>query len=145
MYTVETKLSFEAAHRLYDVATFSEECKNNIHGHSYKVEVSVGREELNDASMVVDFKLLKMILRHDIEDKYDHSCIIKSNDPLAQVIHKNCEKVHIVDENPTAEWMAKKFFEDIQDALKDIDYDLILNYVAVQETENNIAKYSGGQ
>lgn len=46
MYTVQTQTSFEAAHRLYNVDTYSEECRNNIHGHSYKVTIVVGRANL---------------------------------------------------------------------------------------------------
>ena len=144
MHTVETVVSFEAAHRLYDVATYSEECRDNIHGHSYKVTFVVGREELNDAGMVVDFKLLKTIIRQQIEDVYDHSCILKNNDPLAEPISANCNKVILVDDNPTAEWMAKEYFNAIQPILSASDDQLKVISVSVQETENNIATYSIG-
>ena len=87
MYQVKTQISFEAAHRLYDVATYSEECRDNIHGHSYKVEVIVSRDELNDAGMVVDFKRLKKIVKLGIEGTYDHSCILKKDDPLVEPIY----------------------------------------------------------
>ena len=139
MYSVETKVSFEAAHRLYDVNTYSEECRNNLHGHSYKVTVVVGRDELNDAGMVIDFKLLKKVIRENIEDVYDHSCILKSNDPIAPVIFDNCKKVHIVNDNPTAEWISKVFREILETKLKEIDKKCKVISVAVQETENNIA------
>ena len=63
MYKLQTQIEFEAAHRLYDVDTYSEECRNNIHGHSYKVTFIIGRDELNSAGMVIDFKLLKKVLK----------------------------------------------------------------------------------
>ena len=143
MYTVKTQISFEAAHRLYDVDTYSEECRENLHGHSYKVNVEVGCRELNSAGMVIDFKLLKKLLKA-IEDKVDHSCILKQDDPLCEPIKANCKKVHIVQENPTAEWMAKTFFEQITFALRasHILSPQIIK-VEVQETENNIACYTG--
>lgn len=144
MHTVETVVSFEAAHRLYDVATYSEECRDNIHGHSYKVKVVVGREDLNDAGMVVDFKLLKNIIRSEIEQKYDHSCILRKIDPLAEPVYSNCKKVFLVDDNPTAEWMAKEFFRCIDTQLTCKDMDLKVISVSVQETENNIATYLAG-
>ena len=144
MHTVETVVSFEAAHRLYDVATYSEECRDNVHGHSYKVKVVVGREELNEAGMVVDFKLLKSIIRAEIEQKYDHSCILRRIDPLAEPICANCKKVFLVDDNPTAEWMAKEFFNCIDAQLTYKDASLKVVSVSVQETENNIATYSVG-
>ena len=141
MYKLQTAISFETAHRLYDVATYSEECRNNLHGHSYILTLVVGRKKLNDASMVIDFKLLKKILREEIEDVYDHSCIVKSNDPLAEPLKTNCKKVHIVDTNPTAEWMSEYFANIIQKGIDKVDKEIKVISVAVQETERNIAIY----
>ena len=139
VYKLQTRITFEAAHRLYDVNTYSSECRNNIHGHSYALTLVVGRESLNESSMVIDFKLLKELLKTKIEDVYDHSCIIKRNDPLADPIVANCKKVHVVDQNPTAEWMCSHFAEIIQSGLNEIDPKVKVLSVAVQETEHNIA------
>lgn len=141
MYMVKTKFSFEAAHRLYDVVTYSSECRDNLHGHSYKVEVVVGVDNLNHAGMVIDFKLLKKVIKDVIEDKYDHSCILRKSDPIAVVIEENCKKVILVDDSPTAEWMAKEFYEMIKSKIITFSSDLHVISVAVQETENNIAYY----
>lgn len=141
MYAVKTKVSFEAAHRLYNVDTYSSECRDNLHGHSYKVEVLVGVNDLNNAGMVIDFKLLKKIIKDVIEDKYDHSCILRNTDPIAAVIEENCKKVILVDESPTAEWMAKEFYEMIQSRINTFSSDLHVISVGVQETENNIGYY----
>jgi len=142
MYKVETRVEFEAAHRLFDVATYSEECRNNIHGHSYKVTFVVGGE-LNDAGMVIDFKLLKKIIRENIEEPYDHSCILKGDDPLVKQTLENCKKVHVVDENPTAEWMSRNYFYIVKEALinNGISNCRVLE-CRVQETEHNIAIYT---
>lgn len=139
--TVQTQVSFEAAHRLYNVNTYSEECRANLHGHSYKLVIDVSRSSVNEAGMIIDFKLLKKIVKETVEDQYDHSCILLNTDPLAEPIRQNCKKVHVVDENPTAEWMAKKFFWDLDTALKAEDPKLSVVCVSVQETENNIAIY----
>lgn len=141
MYSVKTKVSFEAAHRLYNVDTYSSECRDNLHGHSYKVEVLVGVNDLNKAGMVIDFKLLKKIIKDVIEDKYDHSCILRNSDPIAKVIQENCKKVILVDNSPTAEWMAKEFYDAIQAKIHIYSFDANVISVAVQETENNIAYY----
>lgn len=144
MHTVKTQISFEAAHRLYDVDTYSTECADNIHGHSYKVNVECGCDDLNDAGMVLDFKLFKKILHEVIEDKYDHSCILRDCDPLKDAIVANCKKVHVVTASPTAEWMACQFALDIDVAMKQagIRSDVRLLRVEVQETENNIASWT---
>lgn len=141
MNLVQTQISFEAAHRLYDVATYSSECRDNLHGHSYKVTITVGRDNLNDAGMVMDFKLLKTICRSQIEDIYDHSCILKSDDPLVGPITECCKKVIITEENPTAEWMAVEYARIVNTALANIDSSVYVYSLAVQETENNIAIY----
>lgn len=141
MYKLKTRVDFECAHRLFGVDTYSEECRNNLHGHSYKVTVIVGRESLNDAGMVIDFKLLKKILNESITERYDHACIVRNTDPLSSYIYDNCKKVIIVEDSPTAEWMAKTYFTSITSALTKIDKDIKVISVAVQETDHNIAIY----
>lgn len=140
--SVETFVTFEAAHRLYDVDTYSEECRNNLHGHSYGVRAVISRYCMNPAGMVIDFKLLKETIHRVIEEPYDHSCILKDTDPIAPIIQQNCDKVHIVHENPTAEWMAERFYKDLNNALKEVDPQVFVVSVSVRETEHNIATYN---
>lgn len=142
MHKLQTTLSFEAAHRLYGVDTFSKECSDSVHGHSYKTTVVVGRGLL-DSGMVMDFKLLKKICKETIEEKYDHSIILRDIDPLVNGFVQLApeQKLNVVHGSPTAEWMAKKFAEDIQSALDKVDDKVRVVSVAVQETENNIAIY----
>lgn len=143
MYSIKSTFSFEAAHRLYGVDTYSKACSNSVHGHSYQCEVTVGRLEKNDAGMVMDFKLFKKICKETIEDKYDHSIILRDIDPLVPAFKQIAPEQHlnIVTDSPTAEWMAEVFCKDIEDALEKVDPELIVLRVAVQETENNIATY----
>lgn len=141
MYLVETAFTFEAAHRLYNVNTYSNECRLNVHGHSYQVRVIIGRMELNDAGMVVDFKKLKEILHDKIEKFYDHAWILQKDDPLVPYAMQNCAKVIISSENPTAENMAKEFTDIIKHELTMVDPELFVRRVSVRETENNIATY----
>lgn len=140
MLTIQSVLSFEAAHRLYDVDTYSKECSDSVHGHSYKVTVVASRGTVNGATMVMDFKLFKLCM-HNALDKYDHSCILRSCDPLAKYMQELSTNVHIVEGNPTAEWMAFKFAEEIQAEIDKYDPEVKVESVAVQETENNIATY----
>ncbi len=141
MNSIRVCVSFEAAHRLYDVETYSKECSDNLHGHSYKVLVECTCRYLNDAGMVIDFKLFKEILKMVIEDKYDHSCIIRDCDPLKDALIANCKKVVVVQSSPTAEWMAEEFGLSLQAELYrcyELE-DLLVRRVEVQETENNVA------
>ena len=144
MYKVQTTISFEAAHRLYGVNTYSKECRTSVHGHSYKVTIVVGREDLNDAGMVIDFKLFKKVCKV-IEDRYDHSLILRDTDPLVEKFREVApeQRLNIAHESPTAEWMAKTFYYDVFEGLLETDPLVIVLSVSVQETENNIATYEG--
>lgn len=62
---------FCCAHQLTDTVT--EKCKN-LHGHSYKLEVTFRAGELNSQNMVMDFTTLKTIVQ-PIVDSFDHKCI----------------------------------------------------------------------
>lgn len=69
MITVTKIFSFAAAHYL---PNHSGLCKN-LHGHNYKLEITVGKEKLNSNSMIIDFGKLKEIVNKEIIEKYDHS------------------------------------------------------------------------
>jgi len=77
--------TFDAAHRLND---YDGPCAN-IHGHTYKLEVTVGVHELDYQDMVIDFSRLKEIVENVVLERFDHVFI---NDQ--------------VNYNPTAENMA---------------------------------------
>lgn len=143
MHIVEATIAFEAAHRLYDVDTYSRECRDSVHGHSYKVRVKVGRRKLNDAGMVIDFKLLKEIMGL-IDRQYDHSIILRDTDPLVDCFKKVApeQKLNVVHESPTAEWMAESFYNKLQLEFREVDPEIVVISVDVQETEKNIATYT---
>lgn len=142
MYSIKTQCDFEAAHRLYNVDTYSTECRDNIHGHSFSCIIQVSRKSLNPAGMCADFKLIKKVLNDTVFTKYDHSCILRDTDPLVKPISENCKKVNIIHGSPTAEVLAKTFYDELSEALINVDSQLILDWVSVKETEHNIATYS---
>lgn len=142
MYTLTTQITFEAAHRLR--SAYSEACFKNLHGHSYRVEVEIQSKDLNPDNMVCDFKKIKEIINSAIENKYDHSCFLHEDDPLVEPIASNCKKVFVCEVNPTAEYMAKKFHDELTQSLKDNNLNTIkINRVSVWETEHNMATYGG--
>lgn len=100
MTTVTKLFEFEACHHLphYDGAC------HNIHGHSYKLEVTVSGQVNKDekdpkCGMIVDFKDLKKIVKEVAVDKYDHS------------------NLNEFFPNPTAEIMVKQIAVDIMSKL----------------------------
>lgn len=66
-YLLVVKGSFAAAHRLVGSGGRCE----NLHGHNFKVELTVGGDVLDDSGMLMDFTDLKKILRSILSD-LDH-------------------------------------------------------------------------
>ena len=135
MYRVASRFTFEAAHRLIDA--YSEECVQNVHGHSYKVSITVASPTLNEDGMVMDFKLLKAWWSENFSD-WDHSIFLHKDDPIAGVL--DLGRTHILDVNPTAENMAAIILKRLQET--DFRPSGGSFTVSVQETENNIATVS---
>lgn len=67
MYEVTIIKSFSAAHLLAEIGGKCEE----LHGHNFKVEVTLGAPELNSEGILIDFRLVKKWLK-DILDQMDH-------------------------------------------------------------------------
>jgi 6-pyruvoyltetrahydropterin/6-carboxytetrahydropterin synthase len=91
--------TFAAAHRLYN---YMGPC-NNIHGHTYRLEVTVeGR--LDKLGMVMDFKDLKQAVTSTVIEAFDHNLILYENDPLVAMLRETVPLVCMAN-NPTAENM----------------------------------------
>jgi len=112
--------NFEMAHVLKD---YDGPCRN-IHGHSYKLYVTViGKPLLEEASpkkgMVMDFKDLKAIVKSRIVDRFDHALVI-SKDTDADMIasmKRHMEKLILVDYQPTSENLVTDFASIIRSHL----------------------------
>jgi len=118
-------------------SSYSKECQS-FHGHSYKLEVIVSSKDLNKHGVVIDFKLLKEIV-NPIIDKLDHVCLVEDNGATPPDIKKLMIKhgMLFVDYNPTAENMAKYFYDEISRMLK--NYIIKIN---LWETETGCVSYS---
>lgn len=122
MITVTKKFSFEACHHL---PHYVGAC-HNLHGHSYKLSVTVGGNIIKDTNnpkcgMIVDFKDLKKIVKENVVDKYDHSNL---NDFF---------------ENPTAEIMVEDIAHSI---MQKLPKEVYLVSVKLWETEDSYAEYT---
>jgi 6-pyruvoyltetrahydropterin/6-carboxytetrahydropterin synthase len=119
MYEIRVKGSFSSAHNLRE---YKGKCEA-IHGHNWKVEVSLISENLNSEGMVMDFNLAKKLLSQ-VLDKLDHK-YINEIEPFNKV-------------NPTSENIAKFIFQEMR---KKIGDNLKVKKVTVWETENSSASY----
>lgn len=117
------EFSFEAAHMLEDYDGLCRE----IHGHSYKLSVTVKGEPCVDPAspklgMVMDFGVLKRIVGEQIVDKMDHAFVMRDtlqSEQLHATLAERFSKIVLVDYQPTCENMLADFAERLLGALPD--------------------------
>tara|TARA_B100000214_G_scaffold331125_1_gene271912 strand:- start:220 stop:624 length:405 start_codon:yes stop_codon:yes gene_type:complete len=127
------------AHALYG---YDGLCKN-IHGHSYRLWVTVIGNILEDESsvkngMVLDFSILKKIVKPEIVDKYDHSLVLNGNSPHANIDLTAFEKVFHLPYQPTSENLVLDFVKIIK---KKLPENVKLYKVILSETANSFAEW----
>ena len=132
--TVNRKAHFNAAHRLYNAdwtdarntIVFGKCANPNFHGHNYELIVSVTGKIDKQTGFVIDMKILKDIIREEIEDAFDHKNL-------------NLEVEEFKDLNPTAENIVIVIYNKLRaklDTLLDLE-------VVLYETPRNFVTYSG--
>ena len=139
---ITKQFSFETGHALYG---YDGKCKN-VHGHSYRLDVTVIGQPISDANhvkfgMVIDFSDLKKIIKEEIVNVFDHATVFNKNTPhveLAKLLSDRGHHVILVDYQPTSEMMVIDFAERIQSRLpKNIQ----LFSIKLQETETSFAEW----
>lgn len=120
--------TFSAAHRLWSDAS---KC-SNIHGHNYRVSVSIEGPLGNDNKMVVPFDWIKAII-----DQYDHALLLDKSDPLAHELGA-ITTVRLIDALPTTEVMAQIIANEIAEQLS-VDIQRREVQVTLAETDNIVA------
>ena len=107
MYAVTGRIAFCYGHRLLD---YDGICKH-LHGHNAVVEVDVRADRLDSRNMVIDFADIKRIVKGWIDEAIDHKMILRRDDPLVTALRDLGEPVFLLDNNPTAESIAKVIFD----------------------------------
>ena len=134
MITVTKTVKFDAAHILSDHEGL---CKN-LHGHTYRVDVSVAQAADDGRDMVIDFKELKRIASEVICDRFDHAFIYnttsKGESEIAAVVEKNGLRTVAIPFRSTSENLAKMFYGELKARIPG------LAAVKVWETADNCAE-----
>jgi 6-pyruvoyltetrahydropterin/6-carboxytetrahydropterin synthase len=141
--TVAKEFHFEAAHSLPHLPE-GHKCRN-VHGHRYRVEITVSAPDLDHAGRVVDFGVVKELVGGWIDEKLDHGYLAAPWDDVVVQLAKDGHKVFIMPEHlgePTAENIAALVFEQAQTILSGSGH-LIVSKVRVYETPNCWADYEG--
>jgi len=131
MFSVTKIISFCYGHRLLN---YSGKCKY-LHGHNGKAEIFLQSEKLDPRGMVIDFSDIKELIGSFIEQKLDHKVLLSKDDLLIPFLEKLNEPFFLMDENPTAENIAKLIFNFARSK------NLPVVSVKLWETETSFAVY----
>jgi 6-pyruvoyltetrahydropterin/6-carboxytetrahydropterin synthase len=107
MYRVSREIDFCYGHRLLD---YDGKCRF-LHGHNGRVVITLEAPELDSRGMVIDFGEIKSVVSRWIDQQLDHRMILHRDDPVVPMLQELGEPLYLLDENPTAENIAKLIFQ----------------------------------
>jgi 6-pyruvoyltetrahydropterin/6-carboxytetrahydropterin synthase len=135
---------FENAHIVRDCSTLR--CSQNIHGHSYIVEVLIESNYLDNGQMVYDFGLTKLYIKEFI-DSFDHAITLWSGDNKEYIydMKKHSQRWIELPVSPSAEQFSRVFFVVIDKILElstmnNGEKEIKLNSIIVHETQTGYAQ-----
>ncbi len=139
---ITKQFTFETGHALYG---YDGKCRN-VHGHSYKLSVTVIGTPISDTShvklgMVIDFGDLKKIVKEEVVNAFDHATVFNKNTPhieLAKELDERGHKVILAEYQPTSENMVIDFAVKIGRRLPE---NVKLHSLKLQETETSFAEW----
>lgn len=95
---------FSTGHRVYG---HESKCAH-LHGHNYRIHLTVEADELDSVGRVMDFSAIKTYLCYWLEEEWDHKFLVWENDPFAETLKSlDPEGTVVVNFNPTAENMGQ--------------------------------------
>ncbi len=114
---LSVEFAFDAAHRILGHAG---KCAW-LHGHTYRIQVSVEADVLDRLGMVMDFDDLKALVEKHVIARWDHAALFREDDPLVPAIVRvqaeAPQKIITFPQNPTAEILARTAFEALAPVL----------------------------
>lgn len=123
MFEVTVEAGFSSGHYLRN---YRGKCENP-HGHNYRVFVTLVGKELDEAGLLLDFKLLKQVMR-PVVDRLDHQ-MINDLEPFTTV-------------NPSAENLARYFYEETAKQLDQMTAGRVkVKDCTLYETDTSFARY----
>ncbi len=132
MFEIVKSVSFCYGHRILN---YVGPCQH-LHGHNAKVDVMLASDTLDERGMVMDFGDVKRVIKRWVDETLDHTLLLSKNDPLVPVFEEQKEKFYLMDENPTAENIAKLIFEFA------VEQGFPVTSVTLWESDSSFARYS---
>jgi len=136
---VTKEFRFEMAHALLG---HDGPCRN-IHGHSYRLSVTLIGKPINDAAspkvgMVVDFTAIKTLVNKEIIHPFDHALMLNKSTLKSVQTELTDQKLIVVDFQPTCENMLIYIAKKIK---KSLSPNLVLHHLLLSETVNSYAEW----
>jgi len=131
MFRVTREISFCYGHRLLN---YDGKCRH-LHGHNGRAIISLEAPRLDAKGMLVDFGEIKRHVQRWIDENLDHNLLLCREDPLLPLLVERGERVFVMDDNPTAENIARLIFA------KAAEQGLPVVEVTLWETDNCNASY----
>ena len=137
---ITKEFKFEMAHALHG---YDGLCAN-IHGHSYRLWITVRGDVKKEPThtkdgMLIDFIDLKSIVKSIIIKKYDHSLVLNANSPHANLDLSAFDKVYYLPYQPTSENLVSDFANSITSLLPE---NVELLKVVLSETVSSFAEWN---
>ncbi len=131
MYRVSKSVSFCYGHRLIN---YQGKCRH-LHGHNARAVITLESARLDERGMVEDFSDVKRLVWEWLDREIDHTLLLHRDDPVLPLLEGAGERVRVLDQNPTAENIARMIFEFVAGS----GYPVV--EVTLWETETSRATY----
>jgi len=107
MFRVSREIDFCYGHRLLN---YDGKCKY-LHGHNGRAIITIESASLDERGMVLDFSDIKKVVSTWIDEQLDHRMLLHKTDPVVPLLQKMGEPLFLMDENPTAENIARLIYD----------------------------------
>lgn len=132
MYRVTREILFCYGHRLLN---YDGKCKH-LHGHNGRAIIVLEGPTLDARGMLVDFGDIKQKVQQWIDDHIDHNMLLCRDDPILPILEAQGERVFVMNDNPTAENIARLIHD------RAVEAGLPVVEVTLWETEKCYASYT---
>jgi 6-pyruvoyltetrahydropterin/6-carboxytetrahydropterin synthase len=107
MFQVTREIEFCYGHRLLN---YDGKCRH-LHGHNGRAVITLQGSVLDQSGMLIDFAEIKAKVQAWIDKNLDHTMLLCKSDPLLPILLDRGERVFVMDDNPTAENIARLIYD----------------------------------
>ena len=106
-FRVSREIDFCYGHRLLN---YDGKCRY-LHGHNGRAIITIESAALDERGMVLDFSDIKRVVSGWIDDQLDHRMLLHKSDPFVPLLQQAGEPMFLMEQNPTAENIAKLIYD----------------------------------